>query len=265
MTSTPSRCNDASQDSRTYSGSPRTPRKSPFSLRTLPNLVASTTSSRRPAMARPTRRSLVQGPYMSATGRDGAEVALRPRPPRAFRPVDLRWLDETGGEAGEVLAPEAGAGTEVAEQRVDGDRAAQDDARPRLRQRGAHRQRVGSRATRLSHGDERGLVTGAGEPAVGERLLDDHRHAGVVGTRERRPARLFEKVPCCLDSVEDARLDGCVHGAALVGPRDRDPDGEPILADPSERGEDRPRGEHAVLQRCRVDLVEHQVGPEELA
>src|ERR1035437_3014028 len=69
MTSTPSRCRDASQHWRTYSGSPRTPRKSPFSLRTLPNLVASPASSSRPAIARPTRRLLVHGPYMSAVSR----------------------------------------------------------------------------------------------------------------------------------------------------------------------------------------------------
>ena len=38
------------------------PRRVPSSSRTIPNLVASTTSSRRPAIARPTSRSLVNGP-----------------------------------------------------------------------------------------------------------------------------------------------------------------------------------------------------------
>jgi hypothetical protein len=42
------------------------PRNSPFSPRTLPNFVASTTSSRRPAIALPTSFSFVNGPYMSA-------------------------------------------------------------------------------------------------------------------------------------------------------------------------------------------------------
>ncbi len=37
--------------------------------RTIPNFVASTTSSRRPAMALPTRRSLAPLPYMSAVSR----------------------------------------------------------------------------------------------------------------------------------------------------------------------------------------------------
>ena len=55
--------------SRTYSGSPRTPRRSPSGPRTLPNLVASTTSSRRPTIALPTSFSLVNGPYMSAVSR----------------------------------------------------------------------------------------------------------------------------------------------------------------------------------------------------
>ncbi len=41
----------------------------PSGLRSLPNLVATTTSSRRSAIARPTRRSLVKGPYMSAVSR----------------------------------------------------------------------------------------------------------------------------------------------------------------------------------------------------
>src|SRR6476646_8952755 len=51
MTSTFSRFRLASQAERTYSGSPRTPRNSPFGPRTLPNLVARKTSSRRSAIA----------------------------------------------------------------------------------------------------------------------------------------------------------------------------------------------------------------------
>ena len=69
MWSTPSRSSDASQARRTYSGSPLTRMKLPSSRRWFPNLVASTTSSRRPAIARPTSRSLVNGPYMSAVSR----------------------------------------------------------------------------------------------------------------------------------------------------------------------------------------------------
>ena len=45
------------------------PSRVPSGARSLPNLVASTTSSRRPAMARPTSCSLVNGPYMSAVSR----------------------------------------------------------------------------------------------------------------------------------------------------------------------------------------------------
>jgi hypothetical protein len=41
----------------------------PSSPRTLANLVATTTSSRRPAIARPTSSSFVKGPYMSAVSR----------------------------------------------------------------------------------------------------------------------------------------------------------------------------------------------------
>src|SRR6266702_5666941 len=81
MWSTPRRCSEASQACRTYSASPRMPRRSPCSLRTLPNFVASTTWSRRPAMARPTSRSLVNGPYASAVSRKDTQVE---------RPVDGR-------------------------------------------------------------------------------------------------------------------------------------------------------------------------------
>src|SRR6476659_2004152 len=69
MWSTPRRWSDASHALRTYSGDPSMPRNAPSSLRTLPNLVASTTWSRFPLMARPTSRSLVNGPYMSAVSR----------------------------------------------------------------------------------------------------------------------------------------------------------------------------------------------------
>src|SRR5438876_458189 len=69
MRSVPSRSSEASQAARTYSRSPRIPSRSPCSLRTLPNLVASTTSSRRPSIARPTSRSFVNGPYMAAVSR----------------------------------------------------------------------------------------------------------------------------------------------------------------------------------------------------
>ena len=44
--------------------------EAPVRRRWFPNLLASTTSSRRPAMARPTSRSLVNGPYMSAVSRN---------------------------------------------------------------------------------------------------------------------------------------------------------------------------------------------------
>ena len=57
-TSTPSRLRLASQAERTYSGSPRTPRNSPLGPRTLPNLVARKTWSRRSRIARPTSSSL---------------------------------------------------------------------------------------------------------------------------------------------------------------------------------------------------------------
>jgi hypothetical protein len=46
------------------------PTMPPSALRSLPNFVASTTSSRRPAIARPTSCSLVNGPYMSAVSRN---------------------------------------------------------------------------------------------------------------------------------------------------------------------------------------------------
>ena len=49
---------------------PVDPDKLPSARRWLPNLVASTTSSRRPAIARPTSRSLVNGPYASAVSRN---------------------------------------------------------------------------------------------------------------------------------------------------------------------------------------------------
>ena len=67
--STPSRCSEASQALRTYSGLPLMPTQEPSARRSLPNFVASTTSSRRPAIARPTSSSLVKGPYMSAVSR----------------------------------------------------------------------------------------------------------------------------------------------------------------------------------------------------
>ena len=69
MWSTPSRSSDASQALRTYSGRPLMPTQLPSSPRSLPNFVASTTSSRRPAIARPTSSSFVNGPYMSAVSR----------------------------------------------------------------------------------------------------------------------------------------------------------------------------------------------------
>ena len=62
------------------------PIRVPSSARSLPNLVASWTRSRRPISALPTSRSLVKGPYMSAVSRkvtpevdgtmDGGEAAL---------------------------------------------------------------------------------------------------------------------------------------------------------------------------------------------
>ena len=66
----PSRRRLPSTASRTYSGRPLT-RASPAPSRSrwMPNLVATTTSSRRPAIARPTSRSLVCGPYTSAVSR----------------------------------------------------------------------------------------------------------------------------------------------------------------------------------------------------
>src|SRR3954447_4572902 len=70
MWSTPSRSSEASQACRTYSGEPSIPSRSPFSPRLLPNFVATTTWSRGSAIARPTRRSLVNGPYMSAVSRN---------------------------------------------------------------------------------------------------------------------------------------------------------------------------------------------------
>ena len=54
---------------RTYSASPRTSREPSSLPRTLPNFVASTTSSRRPRSPCPTSSSFVNGPYMSAVSR----------------------------------------------------------------------------------------------------------------------------------------------------------------------------------------------------
>ena len=66
----PSLPSDASQAAATYSGRPLMPTHVPSSFRSLPNLVATTTSSRRLAMALPTSRSLANGPYMSAVSRN---------------------------------------------------------------------------------------------------------------------------------------------------------------------------------------------------
>jgi hypothetical protein len=60
---------DASQALCTYSGRPLMPTRLPSGLRSLPNFVASTTSSRRPRSARPSNSSFVNGPYMSAVSR----------------------------------------------------------------------------------------------------------------------------------------------------------------------------------------------------
>ena len=49
---------------------PLIPRNSPCSPRMFPNFVATTTSSRRPAIALPTSSSFVNGPYMSAVSRN---------------------------------------------------------------------------------------------------------------------------------------------------------------------------------------------------
>ena len=65
----PSRCRDASQASRTYSGRPLTPSQLPSGLRWLPNLVAITYESRLPAIALPTSTSFVNGPYTSEVSR----------------------------------------------------------------------------------------------------------------------------------------------------------------------------------------------------
>jgi hypothetical protein len=54
---------------RTYSGRPLIRTQLPSGRCWLPNLVATTTSSRCPAIARPTSRSLVNGPYMSAVSK----------------------------------------------------------------------------------------------------------------------------------------------------------------------------------------------------
>jgi hypothetical protein len=61
---------EALQAIRTYSGVPLMPTRLPSGRRSLPNLVASWTSSRRPAMALPTSCSFVNGPYMSAVSRN---------------------------------------------------------------------------------------------------------------------------------------------------------------------------------------------------
>ncbi len=63
--------------------------------RTLPNLVASTTSSRRPAIASPTSSSLVNGPYMSAVSRkvtpsSSARSIVAIASPSSARAVELR-------------------------------------------------------------------------------------------------------------------------------------------------------------------------------
>ena len=91
----------------------------------MPNFVASTTSSRRPAIARPTSSSLVNGPYMSAVSR-----RVTPR-------SSARWIvrDRLGVVAGAVeLAHAHAAEAEGGDGGAAGRRAvasASGDCRPR--------------------------------------------------------------------------------------------------------------------------------------
>ena len=90
----------------TYSGRPLMPSRAPSSPRSLPNLVASTTSSRRPAMARPTSCSLVNGPYMSAvsrkvTPRSRARWMVAMRSASSAAAVELRHPHAAQAEGGD--------------------------------------------------------------------------------------------------------------------------------------------------------------------
>ena len=85
--------------------------------RTLPNLVASTTSSRRPAMARPTSSSLVNGPYMSAvsrrvTPRSRARWMVATASASSARAVELRHAHAAEAEGGDLGERGAEAGAE---------------------------------------------------------------------------------------------------------------------------------------------------------
>ncbi len=104
-----------------------------------------------------------------------------------------------------------------------------------------------------------------GEPAVGDRLLDDHAHARGVGARQRVAGRALVQVPGRLHCVERAGRHGGVDRRRLAGPGRGQAD---LHAGRAQRGELTQHvgvGQHAALDRRRVDLVEPQPRAEVLA
>ena len=104
----------------------------------------------------------------------------------------------------------------------------------------------------------------AGQPAVGQRLLDDHAHAGVVGRLQRRAGRRLQQVPRRLHGVEAADLERTLDRLAPAwrsGRRSGRSQSPRIAAGPARPGTARSL-EDTALERRRVDLIEPQVGAE---
>ena len=104
-----------------------------------------------------------------------------------FLPVGLGILDE----AFELFGLDAERSEVALELRHRGS-AAQRHVHPRLSQYGGQRHGIRGHARAACRLEELRHVTAPGEPAVGERFLDDHSAAGRVGRGQRRSGRALE-------------------------------------------------------------------------
>ncbi len=123
--------------------------------------------------------------------------------------------------------------------------AAQDDRRPRLRQRRGEREIVLMR-----------------EPPVGQRLFDDHLQAAGGGPRQRALGRALVQVPGRLHGVEQPQRQRLVDRLRLARAADRDAERQVGLL---HRAQQRVVAQHAALGRRRMDLVEREPLAELLA
>ena len=133
----------------------------------------------------------------------------------------------------EVLRREWGR-AEVAAQLHNASGAGQDHVGPRLSERRSQPHSVDRQLepSRDPGQSGRGTDVAVGrEPAVGQRLFDDHAPAPRCGAREGRARRGLQDVPGCLDALERIdpigfRVEGALHDVGLAGPAHRESDQE---------------------------------------